>query len=277
MAVCEVIPAAATVAAPGKSENQDSVAVFRMGEAAAGAGVVICDGVGSLPQSGAVASEMAALAASHIEEAGVRRGIWGLEEMAAAHELSSDGATTLIAVGAEPEGLVSHCFIGNGSLFEIAPQTAVTGVMNLRWCGLALPQLNWDRGQPALESFLPAPAYGFEAEKGCRLTSRLKPRLYLACSDGVATDEDCPQAKTPDGRYWKGIPTKLIGVLDALAARWQDLLRGDAEQSAALLQEILDATLAALLADGAFEDDASVGCVMTRPLTGPERDTPHER
>jgi hypothetical protein len=269
MAVCEVIPAAASVSGPGKSENQDSVAVFRVDGGTAGAGVVICDGVGSLPQSGAVASEVMSLAASHIQGAGVRTGIWGLEEMAAAHELSSDGATTLIAVGAEPEGLVSHCFVGNGSLFEIAPQTAaVTSVMNLRWCGLALPQLNWERGQPALESFLPAPEYGFEAEKGCRLTSRLKPRLYLACSDGVATDEDCPRAKTPDGRYWKGIPTRLIGVLDALAAGWQDLLRSDAEQSASLLQEILDATLATLFADGAFEDDASVGCVMTRPLDG---------
>jgi hypothetical protein len=263
----EIIPGAASRSPRGEA-NQDRVAVFLSPgtpSTPGSAGVVVCDGVGSYRDSGAVASEVAGLAVNHLTENGAN-GLLELEQlMANAHLATADGATTLIALGVEETGLASHIFIGNGSLLEIEPVTPQPGKVQLRWIDLALPQIDWERGRPALRSFIPAPADQFEAVKGRRDTGGMKPRMYLACSDGIATDEDRAQARSARGGYWKAVPAPLVTVVDALAEQWRELLVEDADSAASLLQSILRQALAKLLEEHALDDDASVACVLVRP------------
>ncbi len=262
-----MISAAATVAAPGKDENQDSVSAFSVGDtqASGGAGVIVCDGVGSQPNSGKVAREVVALATAHVAETGVVDGISQLDMVCAEGEFGEDGATTLLAVGAEVSGVAAYCYIGNGGLFEVVPQSDSGSTARLRWCDLALPQIEWESGRPALRSFLPAPEEGYEAEKGTRAVGLLRPRLLIACSDGISTDEERAQATSATGEYWKAVPSTLVRLLDGLASRWFELVRAEREAAGQMLHDLIQRTLEGLLDENMLDDDASIGCVMARP------------
>lgn len=263
-----MISAAATVAAPGKDENQDSVSTFSLGDMQApdGAGVIVCDGVGSQPNSGNVARAVVDFATAHIAKSGVVDGISQLDAVCAEEEFGQDGATTLLAVGAEASGVAGYCYIGNGGLFEVVPQSASGSTARLRWCDLALPQIEWESGRPALRSFLPAPHEGYAAEKGSRAIDLLGPRLFIACSDGISTDEERAQATSVTGEYWKAVPTTLVRLLDGLASCWFEMARAEHEAAEQMLHGLIERILGALLDESILDDDASVGCVMTRPL-----------
>jgi hypothetical protein len=267
----DVIPAIASISPLGVERNQDRVAIVYPPEeskdaAEDGAAVVICDGVGSYSESGTVATEVASLITNNIHRAGINKGIWTLDETLTDVQLATaNGATTAIAIGVEQSGLVSHAFIGNGSLLEIEPRKSSGGDIHLRWIDLALPHLSWEEGRPALRSFVPAPSAVFEVMKGCRLATCERSRMYLACSDGIATDEDRRQARTPRGEFWKSVPGALVATLQALEDQWPTLLLASPDDGRSLLRAALDVTLNTLLESGQLDDDASVACVLMRP------------
>ena len=263
----EAIAGAATLSPGGDSTNQDRVAVYRAADGLGGAGVVVCDGVGSYAGSGAVAAEVAATASEHLAKQAVGPGFWSLSEVVTAGPLeAAGGATTLIAVGADQTGLAGHAFVGNGSLIELVPYKPRAGVLRLRWADLALPQISWDDGRPALRSFLPAPPDDFETVLGFRAAAgRPRPRMYLACTDGIATDEERPGAQSPNGTYWKEVPRALVRVIEDLERQWPALLAKEEELATEALGALLERSLATLLDDGVLDDDASVACVLLRP------------
>lgn len=269
----DVIAAASSTSPRGPERNQDRVGVLRIDgiEESDGVAVVICDGVGSYPESGAVASEVLAFTEGHIRHAGISKGVWTLDTaLASMNVATADGATTLIAIGADRSGLVSHAFVGNGSLFEVAPGDASSAAgARLRWIDLALPHLSWEPGRPALRSFIPAQDRDFDVAKGCRMTRRVQPRLYLACSDGIASDEDRVHAKSPQGKFWSSVPAELVAIISAIEDEWLTLLEDTHDDGQEHLKKLVEASLAGLLDNGRLDDDASVGCVLMRPDTRP--------
>lgn len=270
----DVIAAASSTSPRGLERNQDRVGALRIdgNEESDGVAVVICDGVGSYPKSGTVASEVLAFTEEHIRHAGISEGVWTLDTaLAAMNVATADGATTLIAVGADQSGLVSHAFVGNGSLFEIAPGDASSSTSaRLRWIDLALPHLSWEPGRPALSSFIPAQDSEFDVAKGYRTTRRVQPRLYLACSDGIASDETRVHAKSPQGKFWSSVSAKLVAIIGAIEDEWLTLLEDTHDDGQERLQKMVEASLVGLLDSECLDDDASVGCVLMRPDARPE-------
>jgi hypothetical protein len=268
--VYDVIAAASSTSPRGAERNQDRVGVLRIdgNEESDGVAVVICDGVGAYPESGTVASEVLAFTEEHIRHAGISKGVWTLDTaLAAMNVATADGATTLIAVGADQSGLVSHAFVGNGSLFEVAPgDTSSSTNARLRWIDLALPQMSWGPGRPALSSFIPAQDSEFDVAKGYRMMRRVQPRLYLACSDGIASDEKRIHAKSPQGKFWSSVPAELVTVIGAIEDEWLALLEDTHDDGQERLQKMVEASLAELLDSAVcLNDDASVACVLMCP------------
>lgn len=241
----------------------------------AAAGVVLCDGVGSYEKSGAVAEEVATFAAGQLTANGVG-GFWELErQLAELRPRESDGATTLIAVAAARTGLVGHVLVGNGTLLEIEAREPSSTQTALSWVELALPQISWELGRPALRSFLPAPSGELEVSIGLRTGASSRARMYLACSDGIASDEERAQAHAPDDTFWKEVPIQLVRVLDAISEQWLALVDPQAQGTERLLASALEATLADLLDKGQLDDDASLAAVlMLPPATAEAGDEP---
>lgn len=254
----------ATASPKGEEGNQDRALTFRVGSA--GAGVVVCDGVGSYPASGAVADLAASEAARYVGEAGLELGTQRCAaRVSAALNGRDDGATTLIVVGAEESGDVRFCFVGNGSLLEIQKLDGMSGPDGLRHTDLVLPHVSFAGGRDALRSFLPA-TNGNPVETSLG-SYRVHPgiaRLYLACSDGVATDESRAIGRAPDRSVWKEIPRPLSAILDDLAPQWAQLLVSTTAELE--LGTLLRGTLLSLLVENELDDDATVGALLLRPL-----------
>ena len=104
-----------------------------------------------------------------------------------------------------------------------------------------------------------------EVAFGTRRVVNSRERLYLACTDGVGTDEERRFGTAPDGTTWKEVPRPLATLLGDLATGWSALQV--ASSAAHALGATLQATLDRLLADGALEDDATVGAVLLLPAS----------
>jgi hypothetical protein len=252
--------------------DQDRVRLIEAYDGA-GRGVVVCDGVGSLPRSGPVAEAVAECAAEYVARTGVRRGIAGLGfESGAAHavqhvaesiEPTPDGATTLIAVGADAEGYVAYSFVGNGTLLDIEAVSIGEGRVRLSAAELVVPHIDWGLGRPALRAFLPA--NGNAAVPSARGLLGPQPdriRLLLAMTDGVATDEERTQG-TGSGTTWRKVPEPLAALMAAVTAGWNDFISSpDPGES---LGGAIQGTLDALARDGELTDDATVGALLAVP------------
>lgn len=260
--------AAAAAASPRGDDTQDRVVSYRRtpaGDSAEEVGVVLCDGVGSYRDAGAVAERAMELAVHHLEQLDVCSGIFTVAEAVnAGLELDVEGATTLLAVGADAYGRACYAYVGNGSLIELEPRSPVGDRVQLRWVGLELPHLDWSGGLPALASYLPIDPDALSVSTGSRLGAKRASRLLLACSDGIATDEDRVQARTADGRYWKSVPAPLARIVDELSQSWNQLVSAAKAEAQLGLESALQRALDSLLDEAALEDDASVGCVLLR-------------
>jgi hypothetical protein len=266
MAAFDTVVATASTS-PHGDRCQDRAATFVAPAGSPSAGVVVCDGVGALEGSGRVAEEVARLAAAHLAERGVAGGLWHLDEtLAEAPPAGEEGATTLVAVGAEASGLVGHMLIGNGALIEVEPADGWPGAARLRWTDLVLPQIRWEGGRPALRSILPTPDGVPEAAKGCRQVPAGRPRMYLACSDGISSDEARSEGDAPDGTRWKQVPAQLARLVADVATAWPELVGPEVPTGEALSGRLAE-SLDRMLEDGLLEDDATVGALLMRPST----------
>jgi hypothetical protein len=266
MARFEVFAALADASPKEQERVQDRAAIVRPGDRSTGAAVIVCDGVGAYEGSGAVAQAVTEFACEYVRGSGISEGLRRLPG-AAAEAITDDGsgATTLLGIGAQPCGRVSYCLVGNGMLIEVAGAPISAGRVRLRWNLLALSHVGLLGGRPALSSYLPRPAEReLEAVLGWREDASKQPRLYLACSDGVGSDEERLSGPSPDGRSWEEIPRPLVALLDELGQAWNALMHAPCPEPE--LAALLDSTLQALLAAGALEDDATVGAVLLRPI-----------
>jgi len=263
----DVISAAASISPRGEEHNEDRVAAYRGQRDPSEAGVVLCDGLGALPGSGAMAEEVRALAMEHMVAEGVRPGIWGLDAfLAGASPRGAEGATTLIVCAANGEGLVGHLLVGNGSLIEAVPSGGSSDSPRLLWTDISVPQISWEGGRPALRSVLPARNGDLEAAKGYRNAPGGVPRLYLACSDGISSEEERAQGAAPDGSLWKEVPAPLAQILNDISDQWDVLLSLGRKTATHELTALLVGRLAEIASGPTgLDDDASVAVVLLRP------------
>jgi hypothetical protein len=258
-----VVTATASVSPRGLEHTQDCARELGV-SVAAEAGVVVCDGVGAYAQSGAVAQRVAESVSRYVESVGLAEGLVGcVEEAHPTLAGLEEGATTLIAVGADDDGQVSHCLVGNGSLIEVMGLDLGEDRVRLAWTDLVLPHVSFANGRPALSSFLaPGDELPRELSIGTRQTPRGSSRVYLACTDGIATDEERVFGSAPDGSTWKQVPAPLARLIAGLGARWA-AMEASAEPRA-ILAEAIGQPLEQMLAAGLLDDDATVGAVLVR-------------
>jgi hypothetical protein len=245
--------------------NEDRVRVFACAEElGGGAGVVVCDGVGSLAGSGDVADRVASFVADHVTALGLADGVASCAEAARDHLKDiTEGATTLLAAGADPAGRVRYAFVGNGSLFDIEPTEFPDGSVRLRVAELVVPHMTLITGRPALRSFLPTQGE-LEVTTGTIDPRPGRERLVLVCTDGVASDEERGHKIDSNDDLWRVIPKPLVGLLDHLTRAWRDI-------HANPRRDPLEATIQAALDDahaaGDLDDDAGVGAVLLSPVS----------
>lgn len=263
----EIVAVTAGASPKDPARNQDRALVFEVEPEPSGAGVVVCDGVGSLAGSGDVAERVAQLAAEHVLSFGIASGVPACAQYAArALGPVEDGATTLIAVGADEFGFVAFTQVGNGSLFDITVDTDL-GTPRLHTAELTTPHVSFADGRPLLSSFLPArsPEH-LAAVSGVLLPCPGRVRVLIACSDGVATGEERAIGIAPDGSAWRSTPRPLATLLGDLASGWTDVI--GCEDVTAALGALLQRSLDALTADDRLDDDATVGVVLVRTADG---------
>lgn len=232
-----------------------------------GAAVVVCDGVGSLRCSGKVADAAASAGAAHVREHGLRAGLLGdgatsvTKAAADAVKGLEDGATTVIAVGAESDGFAAYAFAGNGTLLDIEGVDLGEHGVRLSVAELVQPHVSWAKGRPALRSVLPVPGRAEPvAARGLLYPQPDRTRLLLAVTDGVASDEERPIGCDTEGVEWRQSPVPLTRLLAALRDAWRVLAERDA------LQQALAVGLEALVAEGRLADDATAGAILVVPV-----------
>ena len=273
----EVSVAHATVSPKTPDRNQDRVALFGEEGKPPGRGVVVCDGVGSLPDSGEVAERVARIAAGHLTDRGLHDGIATCVDAVAdafGHEDDDGrGRTTMIVVGGDDDGRVAFTFVGNGALLELQGAPLGGGRTRLWWVNHMVPHISYDLGREALSAYLPAASGGPLAGTGTLSVTGEVSRLFLACTDGILSAEDVRTGKMPDGSTWTEVPEPVASLLEDLVERWSDLQSSETGTSAVRLQETLTTSLEALHGRGLLEDDATVGAVWVRPVpTAPKSD-----
>jgi hypothetical protein len=267
MAAFELIVAAHAVSSKDP-DGEDRVRTFGRGPGPTG--VVVCDGVGSIPGSAAVAEEAAELGAALLSGREVGPAIWNLDRRLVRNlPAGAGGATTMVVVCAEPNGVVGHLLMGNGAVLEIVPMEAGPGKVRLLWTSLALPQMANHEGRPALRAFLPPEDGAAEAEKGIRKVPFEAPRLYLACSDGFLSEEEMLEGPAPDGTVWQQVPAAMARLLELLTPEWGNLIEAARDDAA---QRLADAIASAIAGPGEgpaiLDDDTTVAALLMRPLEG---------
>ncbi len=230
------------------------------------AGVVVADGVGSVPGSDATAEAAAELAVTLMFGRDVGSAFLEFDrELERCFRPDRAGATTLVVVRADRDGLVGHFLLGNGAIIEVVPMHTGPGRVRLLWSSVALPQMGTRDGRPALASFLPLPDARVESEKGIRQVPAGVARLYLVCSDGLLSEEDRLEGGAPDGTVWQQVPTLASALLEKLTERWGEIVGSETERSAEMLQRCLDEVIDPDRVAGTLDDDTTIGAVLLRP------------
>jgi len=265
----DLIVAASSVS-PKETGGDDRVRTF--GRGSGPTGVIVCDGVGSVPGSAEMAEEASELGAALLSGENAGEGVWALDRRLEANlPADREGATTCTVVCADGDGVVGHLLVGNGAVLEVMPMELEPGRLRLLWTSVVLPQMGGRDGRPALRSFLPPPDGHVEAEKGVRWIPAGQPRLYLACSDGFLSEEDRGEGPAPDGSVWRQVPALAARLLERLTAEWADLMEEDAEEATARLAAALEEVLGDEPSDGSvLDDDTSVGALLLRPAPAEE-------
>jgi hypothetical protein len=268
MAPFELIVAASS-ASPKEPEGEDRVRTFGRGPGPSG--VVVCDGVGSIPGSAEAAEETSELAMALLSERDLGRAIWNLDR-GLERNLSADqeGATTIVVVCANEGGFVGHLMVGNGAVLEVVPMETKPGKVRLLWTSIALPQMGNQDGRPALRSVLPPDTGRVEAEKGFRKVPPGTPRLYLACSDGFLSEEERLEGPAPDGTVWRQVPSGAAHLLELLTSEWAELLAKEPEEASQALTRAIETAVEGPAGAAALDDDTTVGALLLRPVQGDE-------
>jgi hypothetical protein len=268
MAPFELIVAASS-ASPKEEGGEDRVRTFGRGPGPSG--VVVCDGVGSVAGSAAMAEEVSELSMALLGGHELGPAIWRLDE-ALERNLRADreGATTMVVVCADEDGFVGHLMVGNGAVLEVVPMETQPGAVRLLWTSIVLPQMGNRDGRPALRSFLPPDRGQVEAEKGVRKAPPGAARLYLACSDGFLSEEERLEGPAPDGTVWRQVPSGAAHLLELLTSGWMELLEVEPEGASEALSRAIEIAVEGPAGAAALDDDTTVGALLLRPLTRDE-------
>jgi hypothetical protein len=263
MAPFELIVSAVS-ASSKEPEGEDRVRT--VSRAPGPSGVIVCDGVGSMAGSAAMAEEASELGAALLGGHEIEPAIWTLDRhLERTLPPGRGGATTVAVVCADQEGTVGHLLLGNGSIIEVAPMEVEPGKERLLWTSIALPQMAGNEGRPALRSFLPPEGTKVEAEKGIRKVPAGMPRLYLACSDGFLSEEDRLEGPAPDGTVWRQVPKRAADLMELLTSSWKELHEKAPDDLAATLKGLIERAIEDPESDDLLDDDTTVGALYLRP------------
>jgi Protein phosphatase 2C len=259
----ELISAACSV---GHRDDRGDDRVRLFGDRGQRAGAVVCDGVGSEPGSDATAERVAELAVSLMYGGDLGSSFLQFDDELERHLGPDDhGATTLVLVRADRDGLVGHFLVGNGAVIEVVPMETGSDQIRLLWSSIALPRMATRDGRPALASFLPQPDRKLESEKGLRKVPADAPRLYLVCSDGLLSEEERLEGDAPDATVWRQVPDLMADLMGLLTDAWTEIVAAETERSAALLQGCLEETVDPQGRTLTLDDDTTVAAVLLRP------------
>lgn len=245
--------------------NQDAAAVLRQPE---GAGVVVADGVGSLPESAAAARWACDVVRSDWNgPSSAPAGITHADDTVRSR-LDGTGACTLLTV-AVTEGTAHLAWVGNGAIYQVAaapwsvrgaPATPpADDLSGLLWVNHVIPHVTFEDGRDRLDAVVGGPStLKFVSRVAVRLPPG--PSLWLAVSDGVASAETAVMAVEDGGERWQLVRRPLHVLLTAAA----DMLADPEAVLAcpAALGARLGSILDGLRADGLLDDDATVGAVL---------------
>ena len=158
-ALVELAVAAISVSPRGEL-TQDRVGVLSF-EDSRSVGVIVCDGVGSLPESGEVAELVVAATCETAAACGS-----GQDQLAKLLHHADDvvrnalpdvvGATTALALVGRDEGILDWAWVGNGAVIEICAVMAQDRVARMLWVNHALPHMVVSGGMYALRSVIPS-------------------------------------------------------------------------------------------------------------------------
>lgn len=234
-------------------------------------GVVVCDGIGSLPGSRAAAEVAADVAARWLAARGPATppGDVVAEAHARIQKLPGEhGGTTLVAATADETGCAAWFAVGNGAIIEMTAVPVGGGRWTARWVNHLLPQVDEaERLTGHLTVGQRTPSHA----AGTLTTPAQVPRVLLVCSDGITSREHAGWGADPDGDVWEPVDPPLVAVIRALASRWDELLLDPSEERDGtgridgLLAGVLRDALAGLTADGRLDDDATVAALALLP------------
>jgi hypothetical protein len=197
--------------APGA--GQDRWGTF---ETPRGRGVVVSDGVGTYADSGEVAEAAVAAAREFLQGGGHADELVPQVNQRVRHV--GGGFTTLLAATVEQTDrawLVDFAGIGNGSVIEFAAGDPV-GNPWMWWTDHFVPHVDFSGGKDTLSAALPCPPERLEWTSGRVRVHRGPARLFLLCSDGIASIESYRTGRMPDGSAWREIPELLDVLLGAI-------------------------------------------------------------
>lgn len=233
-----------------------------------GAGVVVCDGVGSEPDSAQVAQLVIDAVGTALESG---EPVESLPVIAAAAigGTGLDGSTTMLAAVARESGRIEFVAVGNGGVIEIAV-LAGHEVRVLGWTDHFIPHLDFEAGRDCLTAFLSPGSPPAEFTVGTLAGKRDVWRILLLCSDGVSTMEDRRQGRVGDGSLWSEVPAQLDALLVALRSAVSDLAGGvSVVEGRTILRASITEVLERLHADGVLEDDAAIAVAVLPPSNVP--------
>lgn len=242
--------------------------------------LLVADGLGSFAHAGAAARLVAREAQAALESPARSGDIAGLfprlqarlgavaDEWEAAHpEARLDRrrafGTTLLAAVERPEALLV-AYVGNGSIFHIRGDFADWGAGRaLPWsfANCLNPHSVCENGREALCRYLSASGDPDQAEPTALLLrkDRRCGDLLLLCTDGVFSSDQVRHGNPGDGSVWGEVPAPLLAVHAALRAAWD----APGDLTAGGLGRAMEGCLSDLRAQGALEDDATLGLLVT--------------
>ena len=264
---------ATTTDRASQTDSQDRAAIV-VNDQKGVIGVVVCDGVGSQPDSG----EIADLVVGKTTEFVSNRGLSGWDELSSKVnsnlDRDLDGACTQIVVALDNEGRVRFSFLGDGALFEVRMRELMPGHYWPAFSEMALAQSLSTPGGWALTGYLPAPS-GTDPDPVIGSRSRQlrpEPQLWLAVTDGVSSDQERPLSiPTPEGSRWQETSQVLTRLLDQLARNWQELISPETKDPDRILAECLARELDNCGQQGLLKDDTTAAAVLYRPDPNTEK------
>jgi serine/threonine protein phosphatase PrpC len=257
------VAVAGATATPHTGMNQDAFSIYEEPDCK---GVVVADGVGSLPRSG----EAATMGAKGVTDLLRRRETtpeeaFTLVNAGISRHLGGDGMTTILSARVLGSR-IEFAWVGNGAFLQVcpAPWISESGLpadvtSTIVWSNLLVPHIAYEDGRDRLSRLLGGPG---SAEPDLMVIDITRPGVFLAVSDGLHSSEQTEVGRDDAGDRWQRLSPSLYQLLVASATLLGNPNTGAITRSA---DQVLRDALTVLLEAGELHDDATVAAIVVEP------------